>query len=277
MPRGRKRTVEEQRAWLKAYESGAPLQEIATASKRALSTVWTGIQAARVERDDTSVKQGLLSDAYRQHQRDLLSAADVLAAPVVPNGMDTPEQLLLTDALRIHLPDAPIWALLADRDHSTSVIYAIKESLESAFEGLIDAAPERVRSCVNREGAARSLHLAADRAAAEATTSGMTYDFSQDSLSWGAYALAERSGDEETLEAVRVLHEGWLAQISGFELTGELRTAKLELDHRHEELALEVARMRLRHVIPGFCEMCPGYRHVSSPRRRRRRKGRQEP
>jgi len=270
MPRGPKRTVEEQRSWLAAYEAGSPLQKIASDSKRALSTVWTGIQAARVEQNDTEVRRNLLSDAYKQHQLDLMDAMVNLSSDPPGQDIDAVQQRLLVDALHSHLPDAFLWGSLKDRDASKQTIQKTISSLVALFESMVELAPSSVRSELNREGVLKSLQLFAEYAAAGAS-GGIEYSSDSGALSWGAFTLSSTLTTDGVLGEIRKLHGDWQIQIADHELVAELKVATTALDQIQKELTLEAARMKLRRLIPGTCELCPGYRHVSSPRKRRRR------
>ena len=278
MPRGRKRTVEEQRSWLAAYEAGSPLQEIARGSKRALSTVWTGIQAARVEQHDTEVRRSLLSDAYNQHQLDLLDALSNLIAESPDQDIDAVQQHLLVDALHTHLPDVPFWESLQDRDALKEAFDITITSLDDLFESLIESVPEGVRADLNREGISKSLQLFAEYHATGAGSSGFEYRVNGGELSWGAFTLSASPATDEIVDAIRELHGNWQNQIADHELLAELKVATTALDQIQEEVTREAAMVRLRRLIPGTCELCPGYRHVSSPRKRHRKhRGGQRP
>ncbi len=84
----------EKREWLQLYESGTPEAAIAAKSNRGLKTIKSGIEDARKERDARLVRSGLLRDAIRNHQNQLMdvikSTLSVLKLPPVDIKLELP-------------------------------------------------------------------------------------------------------------------------------------------------------------------------------------------
>ncbi len=278
MPKGKKRSSQEDRRWLEAYEAGTGLQEIATESRRAISTVWTGIEAARQEREDLRVREHLLQDAYVRHFDDLMGVTKALAANAKEpsaEGLLRAADLrteLLHEGLRSHIPDSPIWGAVREWGLAATELRQAMRDLEVMIEELIDEEASSAVDLMDREVVAASLVFSVKCLARGQELPQMQYELESDALYWGSYSLSLGGTDEKARPALQGAHADLLRQLSSSPAI-EIHGAHL---HRWESakqaVELEVEKIILRGFLPGSCDLCPG--KVRGGRRRSRRRAR---
>ena len=156
----------ERRSWLERYEKGASIDTIAKEAGRTQRTVTAQLASARQERQHDQVQVDLIRDAYRQHYRDLLEVAEVLAERcdtlnpqgILPEPGLEPDARMLCEGLRSHVPSSRLWGGVKAWEESSKRLAAeweqaraqiaklIKQPVASFPEILEDGFAERPRS-----------------------------------------------------------------------------------------------------------------------------------
>ena len=268
MPRSKRRSKLEERDWLSRYEAGTTIQEIAREARRAPSTVWKGIEAARREREQQSIRTALLQDAYQQHFQDLLNytrsvrnraqtptAEGLLAAPDLRDG-------LVLEALRQHVPTSPIWGASRQWDHLSRALLDKEQDIKAW-------ASERVRSevvpqfpgCLE-EQVAENLWITVREKARGNDMSQRQYNIGRDgetrSLAWGGYKIGEvRAPEEARLKDLEKKHTEMLQEALDSTLVRELDDLWRRWVEIRDVILREVELISLRKMLPGSCTLCP--------------------
>ncbi len=278
MPKGRRRSRQEDRRWLEEYEGGKTLQKIATESRRATSTVWDGIEAAQKERDDLRVREHLLRDAYGRHFDDLLGVLKAIAADAEESNADgllraaDLRTQLLQEALVSHIPDSPLWGAVDEWTKAAREQRLATRKLEAATDRLIDKVPSAVGSRMDKPGVAKSLLFAVDVLARDRELSHMDYRDEPEGLYWGSYSLSRQDADKTTRQRIRATHGKMLKQAASAKAVESHRPHVHRWERAKRAVELEVEKLLLRGILPGSCDLCPG--QVRGRRRRTRSKGR---
>ncbi|HLF09550.1 MAG TPA: hypothetical protein VI789_09440 [Dehalococcoidia bacterium] len=282
MPRGKKRSMLEERSWLRDYEEGKGMEEIAKAARRAPSTVSKGIEAARQERQEQTVWEGLLREAYQRHFDDMLQAAKQLRAAAQKNerealltGWDRHTDMLL-DALRSHMADAPLWRACKRWEDRAREIRDIRETLRQGVASGVDSLSSQTPDVVDGLGWRDSLLFAADTvssALSRSTDADGDEEARAETLralaakqlehmhyhdeGWGSYGLYPRQCGEATRERMRKEHSQLVDEITTGEIivrwSGALRLQR----EAFEQIDEEVEVLLLRRLLPGRCRLCP--------------------
>lgn len=83
----KKISLKEMRKWLDSYESGEPVESIATNAHRDVRTIKRGIEEARREAEARTARAELLKEALHRHQSSLLGMlGEILSIVSVPPG-----------------------------------------------------------------------------------------------------------------------------------------------------------------------------------------------
>jgi hypothetical protein len=255
--------------WMKRFDDGESVVEIAEKDGYDPRTVKTKIQLAVSEREKRQVRMNALMDAIKNHNSDLSSyAKDIIQSlsPVLP--AQIPEHInkdARWDALKKHLPRSTIWTDLENIDkigveYSKNMTRILNLSMEQFGDRTsLNLALPSVDIGINK-GAIRALqfHL-------EAVTTGQTglseipYEVVADKTSSyvqrGAFNIAHIPSKK-----VPVLKKSFDEIIAQMSSLPEYQThIKLLTDYKKykQELVWELMHVTLMHMIPGTCKSCP--------------------
>ena len=267
MPKGRKRSVLEERQWLSEYEAGTGMEEIAKKARRATSTVWKGIEKARQEREARVVHEGLLRDAYQRHFEDLLDVAKPLKQNTeLPSSsgilaLADRRTEMLRDGLRSHIPDSPLWGACREWHRHSLQIEEIATDIKASLGELVDQAVSRRGSALDRGGWVGSLWFAIATTARGDSLDDLVYQIVQTeegpSIRWGPHALSAGQADEAALAATREKHQEMVEQVTAGEMVSRLKDQRRRWAEVRDTIEEEVEVLRLRRLLPGRCKLCP--------------------
>lgn len=286
MPKGKAVTAAERQTWLEQREKGERLDHIAKQARRSISTVQAQIQRARQDREQNSIRAGLLQDAYRSHFEDLLEVAAALQqaadgqrtrTSLVTRALELsdargkrdrasltePDRVgLLLQGLRRHLPASLLWKELArleaERAEYEQHYARIRSEFRATIEGL---SRDPALRGLGADGFVESLWFAAENAAQGQSLTGMTYQYQQQStgsqLCWGAFALSGEEADDRSRKVLRQLHERLFGQVVSSDAVEILRPIFRRIRQSSAAIGWEVETLRLRRILPGRCDLCP--------------------
>ena len=280
MPRGRKRSVLEALEWLERYEKGEGLASIAAQAHRVTSTVWEGIQAARRQRDDHSVREGLLRVAYQQHQRDLLEHAKLLghnARTPNPGGLlPFPDRRmgLLDEALKAHIPNAPLWQRREEWERAARYLDIVRKDLrgvvgEKLAASLSDAVVDGIVNALWD-----SLSEARETTASPRTPVEEETGAEGKRLVLHGHILSRWLSGDNKLKELRQRYVNLEQELTSpnSELLKRFQRNQRAWEEAREAIEEEVEILLLRRVVPGRCRLCPGAEAGEVSRRRARKK-----
>ena len=260
MAKGRKISVEEAKKWLSEYEAGRGIDDIAGAYRRARSTIWKGIHTARRDRELQAARQSVLVDAYSNHFKVLLDAADHLLRSLVA---DDPRNALergrwadlrLINALRSHIPHSPIWEGFVELEKLTFERRSAEQDVDHFVERELMSMPD-LHAVLNQEGFTRSVVFAVCELAKNHSLSDRRYEESDSSLIWAAFTLKKKGGT--TAAEVKRAHQSLIDRIDGQGLVQPIRRVMGKWDEARKAVDDEVFVLVHRSVLPGRCNLCP--------------------
>ena len=293
MPKGKKRSMLEERAWLAAYEAGKGIEEIAKGAHRASSTVWRGIEKARRERETRVIREGLLREAYQGHFEDLLEVARrVQKAAAVPDkdGLlfevrlaPTPEKSqeaaatfdkdyrpppidrrtqMLVAGLKEHIPDSRLWRAWKEWEDRAKRMDAVAVETKARLAEAVDRTFAAAGTGVSRDGLIESLWFAITQTAKGESLDHMEYRIERTvegpSLRWGAYGLSAVGADETVLKALQDHHRKLIQEVAASEeCVGNVRDAHRRWGKARDDIDQEIEILLLRRLLPGQCNLCP--------------------
>jgi len=269
MPKRAKITLVERRNWLRQYEEGVSIDQIARESERTQRTVTDHLEHARRERQHDQVQVDLIREGYRDHYRDLLNLADQLAeSSESPRGVAAldlsastdPGQRLLYKGLRSHTAGSKIWTAVRNWGGGMTGIAKEADRLETEARKLVSKETREFPE-VLVEGFVGSLHNGASGAAQGIDIEAMEYVLDQsggsDELRIGNYILAKHVEDEDRMAKIQKIHEALLKVLLAPQSSNRLRSFWKSWAEARDVIQEEVAILKFRKVLTGQCDLCP--------------------
>ncbi|MDP3061806.1 MAG: hypothetical protein Q8O40_01140 [Chloroflexota bacterium] len=281
MGKGKNRSMLEERQWLALYEAGQGIEEIASNAHRAPSTVWNGIQTARREREEQSIREGLLRAAYQKHQDGLLGLATLLrqsartpnSAGLMPSTADLRTRLL-AQGLESHIPNSQLWVARKSWEAATRSLEALREELG----GLVEGEVRRDFPEVPKDGLSSFLWADVQERAMEGlvanpalkTKSGLA----EAPPFKGGHLLSQWLSDKARLAGARERCTNVLQKLRRQDSSFLVRTQDnlRRWQEARDAIEVEVEVMLLRGIVPGRCRLCPSAVEERSRKLRGRRR-----
>ena len=283
MPKGGTIPPVERRSWLERYEQGASIDTIAKDARRTQRTVTAQLARARQDRQHDQVQVDLIRDAYRQHYRDLLEAAEELAERcdkpnsrgVLPEPGLEPHARMLYECLYSHIPGSRLWKGVKTWEEASR---GLAEEWERARAQVAMLIQQRVAGFpeVLEDGFVESLRDAVMTAAQGRDPWLLEYqrdssgDFMQ--LRRGNFVLADRVQTDARLGEIEGKHRELLGDSLKTGSASRLKSLWNRWSEARDLIQEEARILRLRRVLTGQCNLCPGGEGSSSRRSRRRRR-----
>jgi len=279
MPRGTRIPPAERRDWLDKYERGDRVDKIAREAGRTERTVQSHLSRERRERDHQQVMAGLLRDAYQNHYVQLLNQADELSRAAeqpdlggIQLGTDF-QTRALCQGLKSHIPRSPLWAAIKDWDRYAKDLVAESDSVRSSLKGIAEAGTRDLPNA-SVEGISGSLWDAMMMEAEGRKPSLTEYRVERSGsllqLSWGSFLLGDQIENEVEVARVEEAHKTLLLRMRSPEWATELPSLVSRWGNARDAIQEETALLRLRQILPGHCDLCPGG-EVTRTRRPNRR------
>lgn len=284
MPRGSAISPAERRSWMEQNERGARIDSIAKAANRTQRTVTAHIAQARGEREDTAVRANLLGEAYKVHHRELLSVTRVMeercqelhSDGLIPDQGSDVDLLFLCQGLRAHVPRSRIWpSIRAWEDCSSHLAETLQLSAAVAARLLeeyeLAGVPE-----VLKDGFVGALVKAATMSPegldplelkCRRDTSGGKIQ-----VIWDRFILAEWADGEAGWPEAEEVHRVLLRRILDSEESNSAKSFWLRWAEARDVIKEEASMLRLRHMLPGRCNLCPGGEGIQKGRPRKKRR-----
>ncbi len=228
-----------------------------------------GTTQVRREHAERGVPAGLRREAYKRHYDDLLDAASQVWDAVVggyevgpASGMDRRTEMLM-GALREHIPESLLWGAW---DESKNLARQwqrdTKPKVHAGLGKLLDDSLAPGARFANREGFLSSLWFAVQTLANNWPLAHMEYHLEKTAegpvLRWGAFGLSKPLPDDsDHADAVKEQHERLLREATVQELVGEMRELRRKWAQARDSIHEEVTVLRLGHLVPGHCKLCP--------------------
>jgi hypothetical protein len=279
MPKGKKVSLVDQRAWLERYERGETLNSIALAAKRSVRAVWEHIGKAREEREGSLIRAERMKQAYELHNADLLRIAQSIGerastfeGPGLFVAADRADKLLV-DALRAHTSRSPIWTWSAIWEERAQTL----EHIGSTIQRWIGQ-EHKGSVTINASGFSASVLQLLQNLATGIESPESWYREQETKggweLRWGAYLLASGVNSHSELMEIRSRHDALRRGPRLFDrnLGDAYVLAFREWLETQEEIEQEVQRMVLRRMVPGECDLCPGAAPRTATKRPRQNK-----
>ena len=283
MPKGGTIPPAERRSWLERYEQGASIDTIAKGAGRTQRTVTAQLARARQERQHELVQVDLIRDAYREHYRDLLEAAEGLAERcdtpnsrgVLPEPGLEPDARMLYEGLYSHIPGSRLWkgvktweeasrGLAEEWERARFQVAMLIQQLVAGFPQVLeDGFVESLRDAVMTAAQGRDPWLLEY----QRHSSG---DFMQ--LRRGNCVLADRVQTDARLGEIEAKHREILGDSLEVGSASWLKSLWNRWSEARDIIHEEVRTLRLRRVLTGQCHLCPGGDASSARRPRRRRR-----
>ena len=265
MARGKKVSPAERRNWLRQFEQGTSVSEIAKKAKRAASAVRTHIDVARQDQEQGNARAHLTWQAYEDHYGDLLGFAEEIrmkAATWLEGQVSLPADIrsrLLLQGLRQHAPNSPLWSCWDDILARSLELNQIEAEIKSELVQVAGKAyPE-----INVDGVAASI-LTRFRLSPELDSDLESWYRIEDyderfSLHWGAHLAASGVTDETRIQEIRSWHTSLIENRESMtiDLIERYRNLLVDGGSMVGELDEEVERLLLRRILPGRCSICP--------------------
>lgn len=256
------------KSWLKRYEQGESIADIAANDQFDVRTVRSHIEQAKQEREVKEARSMVLRNALEAHYRDLCDYAEKLSTMESgQKALESPRDEYMQTALRQHLPRSPIWGYLKQRE-------SLKEQIEQLMReaslkiGKVVMSDSRLSAGLDASetgvvpGIIVALKFQIDHWAqgdqglnikdnlipepAEEKFVNLRYGFSQmGKVNKKHVALI----DEVLLDG-----ESRIRQWEEFE---KLEKSFTELRRVEKNLRQELAVITLRRIVPGRCRYCP--------------------
>ena len=283
MPKGGAIPPAERRSWLERYEQGASIDAIAKEAGRTQRTVVTQVARARQERQHDQVSVDLIRDAYRQHYQDLLEVAARLAERcdtpnsrgILPEHELDPDFRMLYEGLRSHAPSSSLWSGVKTWEEYSKGLATEWEQAGTRFAQLIKQ-PLAGFPEISNAGFAESLRDAVMMVAQGRNLA--VIDYRRDAsggtteLRWGNFILADGVQTDDRLGEIEKKHRELLEDSLKLNPASQLKTIWTRWSAARDIIQEEVRTLRLRHVLTGQCNLCPGG-GGSGVRRYRKRRG----
>ena len=238
---------------------------------------------ARQERQHDQIQVDLIRDAYRQHHLDLLEVAAELAERcdkpnsqgILPEPGLEPDFRMLYEGLRSHIPGSRLWSGVKTWEESAKAL-AKEWEQERTYVAKLIKQPVAGFPEILENGFTESL-----RDAFKMTTQGrdpgmLEYqrDTSGDSiqLRWGNFILADGVQTNARLGDIEKKHRELLDDSLNVNSTSGLQGLWARWSDARDIIQEEVRTLRLRRILTGQCNLCPGG-EGSGVRRYRKRRG----
>ena len=277
----------ERRSWMEQNEQGTRIDRIAKAAGRTERTVSAHIDQGRQEREDTAVRASLLREAYKVHHQELLSVHRVMEERCqephshgLITGHSSNVDLLLYQGLRAHVPRSRIWpSIRAWEDCSSQLAETLHLSAAVAARFLeeheLAAVPEALK-----DGFVGALAKAATMSPESLdplelkcrwdTSGGKTQ------VIWDSFILAEWTKGEAGWPEAEEEHRALLRRILDSEASKSAKSFWLRWAEARDVIREEALMLRLRHMLPGRCNLCPGGEGTQRGRPRKKRRKAEE-
>ena len=265
-------------------EQGTRIDRIAKAAGRTERTVTAHIAQAQQEREDTAVRASLLSEAYKVHHQELLSVTRVMeercqeprSDGLIP-GHGSDVDLLLFQGLRAHVPRSRIWPSIRAWEDCSSHLAETLELSTAVAAGLFEEYELAGVPEVLKDGFVGSLAKAATMSPEGLDPRELKYRWDtsggKTQVIWDSFILAEWTNGEPEWPEAEEQHRALLRRILDSEESISAKSFWRRWAEARDVIREEAAMLRLRHMLPGRCNLCPGGEGTRKgrPRKKRRR------
>lgn len=266
---------EQRREWLKRFEvDGESPPQIATKDHYDIRTVRKQIDLAKEEREVREARTLVLRSALEKHYEDLRNYAERqdVAIREESNVIPSPDDDLIKDALRQHLPRSPLWGYLIKREAFGHTLEEQEQLLERTIEKMVKA-DRRLKTMndAGLDGVAPGVIELLDHEVEKHWLRGNIEFTLRDNL------IYEPTDDEKVSPSFGFSHMGVMSQEIADkympivcevvrDLESRIKASKecLSLEKTSAEIVRvkgklreELAIIRLRRIIPGRCKYCP--------------------
>jgi len=268
--RTRKPIVKEdtRREWLRRFESGESLEDIAKKESFDIRTVKRQVDKAEEERAGKEARQAVLRDALHDHFKDMVDLVEKVMEFINAKAAVSlePEKEKLLDGLRQHLPRSPIFKYLNRWEHLqkgkaeinrkiSGRLLDIKLLLKLGGDDIKDLSKENYSSlrdifnhqieCWSR--GVKALDVLRDFVMKD---TGKLVD-----VNYGRYNIGMISKDtgnrlKNAISKLEMKMQKW-------EEVKELGELYIEETRLRNKLLDELQVIKLRRVVPGRCRYCP--------------------
>lgn len=254
--------------WIRRYEQGESIVDIAKNDKFDARTVRRHIELAKQEREVKEARSTVLRNALESHYADLCEYAERLAAQTSgQEASPTPRDEYMESALRHHLPRSPIWGYIKQREGLRQRINELTQRVRMKLEKVVRTHPKLSSDLDISEtgvvaGIVDALTFQTEQWAKGNPGLNVKDDLVWDEVVEGVgylrYGFAHMGKVKK--EHVRLIREVLLhleSDVKDWDERGKLEKPFIELKRVEKKLKDELAVITLRRIVPGHCRFCP--------------------
>jgi hypothetical protein len=265
---------EQRREWLQRIEEGGELPpQIANSANVDVRTIRKHLAMAKQEREAREAKVLVLRNAMELHYSDLLKFVEKLNSQILGKGRTKPgpDDEFIEVALRQHIPRSPIWGYrqkkemlqMESKKHLKQIegIMAQTANADVKLTPLVNKGLPQIVSFIAKtitsqalrwsEGATE-LHLI-DNLRVENTQDGLA----EFRLGPDVIGKVNRKHVEEYFKIVCDVCADMESILIESDLYHEFEATRAEIKSLDRKLHEELAKIRLKRIVPGHCDLCP--------------------
>lgn len=259
---------EVRQSWMKRYEQGESITDIAANDKFDARTVRRHIELAKQEREVKEARSIVLRNALEAHYSDLCNYAEKLSAlESAEVAEESTREAYIHQALRQHLPRSPIWVYLRQRDN-----------LKQQIDQLMQEAGMKLRKVVKSDSRLGSESDSSEIGVISGIVAALKFQIEQWAKGNPGLNVKDNLIEEKAEEGFVNLRYGFShmgkvkkehirliskvlrdleSNVKEWEVCKKLEKSFMELKRVERNLRDELAGITLRRIVPGRCRYCP--------------------